>query len=316
MKTRTLGHSSIEVKPFMFGGNVFGWTIDEATSFKILDAFVDAGFNFIDTADCYSNWIPGNKGGESETILGNWMKARKNRDRIILATKVGIEMGPGKKGLSQKYITQAVEDSLSRLQTDYIDLYQSHQDDPNTELEETLSAYSDLIRAGKVRVIGASNFSGDRLSAALEVSKRMNIPAYQSLQPLYNLYDREAYEKDTAPVCKKYGLGVIPYFSLASGFLAGKYRSEKDLVNSKRANYIQKYLNPRGMKILDALNEISSAKSATPSQVAIAWLITRPQITAAIVSATSLAQLNDLTGAFTLDLSPEAIRTLDSASSF
>src|SRR4051794_39511142 len=225
MKTRPLGNSGLDVAPLAFGGNVFGWTIDEATSFRLLDAFVEAGFNLVDTADVYSRWAPGNKGGESETILGKWFRSSGKRDRVVLATKVGMEMGPGKKGLSRAYILRAVEDSLRRLQTDYIDLYQSHVDDPETPLQETLATYAELIKEGKVRAIGASNYSADRLAEAVQVSNRFGYPRYESLQPEYNLYDREKFETVLEPLCLERNIGVIPYYSLASGFLTGKYRS-------------------------------------------------------------------------------------------
>ena len=253
MEKREIGKSGIKVQPFAFGGNVFGWTIDEKTSFEILDAYVDSGLDFIDTADVYSIWKPGNKGGDSEAIIGDWLKKSGKRDKVIIATKVGKEMGPGKKGLSKAYITKAVEDSLSRLKTDYIDLYQSHDDDKSTPLTETLEAYTDLIKQGKVRAIGASNYSADRLKQALEISDTTGLARYECLQPEYNLYDREGYEKELEPVCLEYGIGVISYFSLASGFLTGKYRSEADLNKSQRGGGIKKYLNDRGFRILKTL---------------------------------------------------------------
>jgi len=311
---RKLGSSSIEVAPLMFGGNIFGWTVDEATSFQLLDAYVDAGFDFIDTADVYSRWKPGNEGGESERIIGNWVKSRGNRDKVIIATKLGIEMGENKKGLSAAYIVQAVEASLTRLQSDYIDLYQSHRDDEETPLEETLEAYSKLITAGKVRVIGASNYSGARLKEALEVSAKNGWPRYESLQPHYNMADRAAYEADLEPVVLEAGIGVIPYFSLAAGFLTGKYRSEEDLAKSPRGAGCKKYLNERGMRILAALDTVAAELNATPAQVALAWLIARPSITAPIASATTLEQLRDLTASVNLTLSAEAIALLNSAS--
>ena len=299
----------------MFGGNVFGWTLDEAASFKILDAFVEAGFDFIDTADVYSRFAPGNRGGESETIIGKWFKQRGNRSRIILATKVGMEMGPGQKGLSRSYILQAAEDSLRRLQTDYIDLYQSHRDDPETPLEETLEAFSTLVSQGKVRVIGASNYTADRLENALETSKQHNYARYESLQPLYNLSDRAEYEEKLEPVCRRHNVGVIPYFSLASGFLTGKYRSEAD-VKGSRARIVGKYVNERGMRILNALDEVAKDKNVKPATVAIAWLIARPSVTAPIASATSLEQLQDLTKAVDLTLDHAAIDKLNVASAW
>ncbi|HEY4050908.1 MAG TPA: aldo/keto reductase [Acidobacteriaceae bacterium] len=316
MKKRRLGRSSIQVAPLMLGGNVFGWTIDEPQSFKVLDAFVAAGFDFIDTADVYSRWAPPNKGGESETILGNWMKQRGNRDKIILATKVGNDMGDGKKGLSSSYIAQAVEDSLKRLQTDYIDLYQSHQDDPQTPIEETLGAYAQLIQQGKVRVIGASNFTAPRLKESLEVSRQRNYPRYESLQPHYNLYDRADYETNLEPVCVQNEIGVIPYLALASGFLTGKYRSEKDLNASPRARIVKKYLDARGLRILAALDEVAKEKNAAPAEIAVAWLIARPSITAPIASATSEQQLSSLIRATEIDLDPKSIEKLNQASAY
>ena len=311
---RKLGGSEIEVSPLMFGGNIFGWTIDEATSFQILDAYLDAGFDFIDTADVYSRWKPGNEGGESERIIGNWMQSRGVRSKVIVATKLGMEMGENKKGLSSRYIVEAVEASLTRLKTDYIDLYQSHRDDEETPLEETLEAYSKLIAAGKVRVIGASNYTGARLKQALEVSKANGWPRYESLQPHYNMADRAAYEADLEQVVLEEGVGVIPYFSLAAGFLTGKYRSEADLDKSPRGAGCRKYLNQRGLRILAALDTVAEGLGATPAQVALAWLIARPSITAPIASATSLEQLKDLTASVNLTLGAEAIELLNTAS--
>ena len=315
MEKRRIGRSDLMVPPLCFGGNVFGWTADEATSFALLDALVAAGFTFIDTADVYSAWAPGNKGGESEAIIGKWMKARGNRDRLVIATKVGMEMGPGKKGLSQAYIRAAVEDSLRRLQTDYIDLYQAHQDDPDTPLEETLDAFAGLVKDGKVRAIGASNYTAARLAEALAISERKGIPRYESLQPEYNLFDRAGYEASLEPLCREKGLGVISYYSLASGFLSGKYRSERDAGKSVRGGKIVgQYLNDRGVRILAALDEVAARYSATPAQVALAWLIARPSITAPIASATTTAQLEELIGATRLQLDREAIEALDRAS--
>jgi aryl-alcohol dehydrogenase-like predicted oxidoreductase len=316
MKKRKLGNSGLEVAPLAFGGNVFGWTVDEPTSFQLLDAFASSGFNLIDTADIYSTWVPGNEGGESETIIGNWMKRSGNRENVVIATKVGLEMGPGKKGLSRSYILRAVEDSLRRLQTDYIDLYQSHQDDKETPLEETLSAFSQLIQEGKVRAIGASNYTADRLSQALDVSERNGIPRYESLQPLYNLFDRADYEQQLEPLCLEKGIGVINYYSLASGFLTGKYRSEADLGKSARGKDIKKYLNERGFRILKALDQVASQYDSNPTRVALAWLIARPSITAPIASATSLEQLNDLIEATNLELDQAAIELLNQASAY
>jgi aryl-alcohol dehydrogenase-like predicted oxidoreductase len=314
MKMRKLGGSGLEVAPLAFGGNVFGWTADEATSFKLLDAFVAAGFNLVDTADMYSRWVPGNQGGESETIIGKWFQQTGKRDKVVLATKVGMEMGPGKKGLSRAYIVKAVEDSLRRLQTDRIDLYQSHKDDPDTPLEETLDAFGSLIKQGKVRAIGASNYSAARLAEALEVSKAKGLPAYQSLQPEYNLMERAGYEKELEPLCEKHGIGVIPYYSLASGFLSGKYRSEDDLKKSARGQGVKKYLDARGFRILDALDAVAAENASTPARVAIAWMIARPSITAPIASATSIEQLDDLIEATRLNLDADAIQRLDEAS--
>jgi len=278
LKKRKLGNSGLEIYPLVLGGNVFGWTVDEPTAFLLLDAFTEAGFNAIDTADSYSRWVPGNKGGESETIIGKWLKARGNREKIVIATKVGSEMGPGRKGLSRSYILRAVEDSLQRLQTEYIDLYQSHFDDPNTPFEETLEAYAQLIRQGKVRAIGASNYGAERLSQALQAGQERGLPRYQSLQPLYNLYDRAEYERSLEPLCSEKGLGVISYFSLASGFLTGKYRSEKDLSKSPRGQRAAQYLNERGFRILKALDHVGEQHHSTPARVALAWLIARPGV--------------------------------------
>jgi aryl-alcohol dehydrogenase-like predicted oxidoreductase len=314
MKKRKIGHSGLEVSPLAFGGNVFGWTADEAMSFRLLDAFVAAGFNLIDTADVYERWVPGHEGGESETIIGKWLKRSGKREKVIIATKVGKEMGPNKKGLSKSYIFQAVAESLRRLQTDYIDLYQSHDDDAETPMEETLQAFDQLIKDGKVRAIGASNFSAKRLAEALRVSELNGYPRYQSLQPLFNLYDRADYEKELEPLCREKGLGVISYFSLASGFLTGKYRSEADLANSARADIVKKYLNARGYRILEALDQVAQHRNVTPAKVALAWLIARPTITAPIASATNLSQLNQLIEATTLELDPSSLALLNQAS--
>ena len=305
----------MEVAPLAFGGNVFGWTADEKTSFRLLDAFVAAGFNLIDTADVYSRFAPENRGGESEMVIGNWLKQGGRRDKVIIATKVGLEMGHDKKGLSKGYILRAVEDSLSRLRTDYIDLYQSHRDDSDTPLEETLEAYAQLIEQGKVRAIGASNYSAERLSEALTVSKERGLPRYETLQPEYNLYDRAEYEEKLERVCVENGLAVITYFSLASGFLTGKYRSAADLSKSPRGErMVKKYLNKRGFRILDALDQVAGQLKATPARVALAWLIARPSVTAPIASATNLDQLNDLINAPKLELDEETIQLLNQAS--
>ena len=316
MEKRELGKSGIKVNPVAFGGNVFGWTINEKTSFELLDTFVDSGLDFIDTADVYSAWKPGNKGGESETIIGNWLKKSGKRDKVIIATKVGKPMGPDKKGLSKAYITQAVEASLKRLQTDYIDLYQSHDDDKDTPLTETLATYTDLIKQGKVRAIGASNYTADRLEQALEISETTGLAAYQCLQPEYNLYDREGYEKDLEGVCKQYGLGVINYYSLASGFLTGKYRSEADLSQSQRGQGVKKYLNDRGFRILKALDEVAVNYKSTPASIALAWVIARPGITAPIASATSTKQLKSIIDATQLNLDDDSIKLLNDASAY
>ena len=314
MNKRQLGNTEIRVAPLMFGGNVFGWTLDEPASFQILDAFVDAGFDFIDTADVYSRFIPGNQGGESETVLGNWMKARGNRARIVLATKAGMDMGEDRKGLSKAWLQRAVEDSLRRLQTDYIDLYQAHLDDADTPLEETLDAFAGLIRQGKVRAIGASNYGAARLSEALAVSDRLGLPRYQSLQPLYNLIDRAPYEAELKAVCAREQLGVLPYFALASGFLTGKYRSDADLAGSSRGAFVQHHLNERGLRILAALDQVAADYHATPARVALAWLIAQPTVTAPIASATSLTQLDELVKATELKLDEQALAKLDAAS--
>ena len=314
MEKRKLGNSGLEVAPLAFGSNVFGWTTDEPTSFALLDAFVDAGFNLIDTADMYSTWVEGHKGGESETILGKWLKRSGKREKVIIASKVGKEMGPNLQGLSKAYIMQAVEASLRRLQTDYIDLYQSHEDDPDTPLEETLEAYGQLITQGKIRAIGASNYSAERLAQSLKVSEQTGYPRYESLQPLFNLYDREDYEKELEPLCLEKGVGVISFFSLGSGFLTGKYRSKEDLSNRARGSFVEKYLNERGFRIVEALDKVAQEHNITPAQVAIAWLISHPSITAPIASATNLEQLNELIEATTIELNPSVIDQLNQAS--
>ena len=311
MERRRLGKSDIHVAPLCLGGNVFGWTADEAMSFRLLDGFVDAGFNFIDTADVYSKWAPGHHGGESETIIGDWLKRRGKRDDVVIATKVGSEMGPRKKGLSKDYIARAVEDSLRRLGTDYIDLYQSHRDDEGTPIEETLEAYGALIKAGKVRAIGASNFTPERLAASLAASERHGLPRYETLQPEYNLMARD-FEKELAPLCARHEVGVIPYYGLASGFLTGKYRSKADLKQSPRGEDVAAYLNERGFKVLDALDAVAKRHGATPAQVALAWLMTK--VTAPIASATNLKQLGDLTASARLELDASDIARLEAAS--
>ena len=313
MIKRRLGNSGFEVAPWALGGNVFGWTADEATSFKLLDAFVDAGLNLIDTADVYSKWIPGHVGGESETIIGNWLAKRGGRHKVVIATKLGVEMAPGEQGLSRAYILRAVERSLSRLKTDYIDLYQAHRDDADTPIEETLSAFGELIKAGKVRAIGASNFKADRLAEALAVSKEKNLPRYESLQPWYNLYDRFDFEGDLANLCKRENIGVIPYFGLASGFLTGKYRAQKDMEGKPRGYRVKDMMNERGFRILKALDAVAADTGATPAQISLAWLVAHGA-TAPIASATNLDQFKDLLGATELKLSTEAVRQLDEAS--
>ncbi|HKR93925.1 MAG TPA: aldo/keto reductase [Candidatus Angelobacter sp.] len=313
---RQLGNSGIQVAPLMLGGNVFGWTADEPTSFKILDAFVAAGLNFIDTADSYSTWVSGHSGGESETIIGNWFKRSGKRDQIIIATKVGSEIPGQGKGLSRAWIMRQAEASLKRLQTDYIDLYQSHRDDPNTPVDETLEAYAQLVQQGKVRVIGCSNFTAERIQESLAASRKHSWPRYESLQPNYNLYERAPYESTLEPVVLQEKMGVIPYYSLASGFLTGKYRSEADLSKSPRGQAAKKYLNDRGFRILQALDQVAEKRQATPAQVALAWLMARPSITAPIASATSVQQLNDLARATQLELDRGSIELLNKASAY
>ncbi|HUB11106.1 MAG TPA: aldo/keto reductase [Acetobacteraceae bacterium] len=302
------------IAPLAFGGNVFGWTADETTSFALLDAFVAVGFNFIDSADVYSRWHPGNQGGESEAILGKWLKSRGNRGKVIVATKLGIEMAPGKRGLSRRYMTEAVEASLRRLQTDYIDLYQSHRDDPETPIEETLGAYGELIKQGKVREIGASGFTAARLSEALRISTTQGLPRYESLQPLYNLVERREFEGDLERLCLREKLGVIPYYSLASGFLTGKYRSAADAEGRARGSRVTKYLNDAGFRVVAALDEVAKRSNATPAQIALAWMIARPSITAPIASATSVEQLREIMRAPEIRLDSDAITLIDKAS--
>jgi len=314
MEKRRLGQSSLEVPPITFGCNVFGWTVDEKTSFALLDAWLEAGFNFLDTADVYARWVKPNTGGQSETIIGNWLKARGNREKIVLATKLGIEMAPGKKGLSRAYMQTAVEDSLRRLQTDYIDLYQSHRDDPDTPIEETLSAYADLIKQGKVREIGASNFSADRLAESLKVSTDKGPPRYQSLQPQYNLVERASFEGPLEELCLAEKIGVIGYYSLASGFLTGKYRSKADTEGRARAVGAGKYLNEYGLGVLKALDEVAARYEAKPGQIAIAWLIARPSVTAPIASGTTLEQVAELVEAAEIELDADSIAKIDAAS--
>lgn len=316
MEKRQLGNTDLHIYPMAFGGNVFGWTLDEKKSFEILNGFTEAGFNFIDTADVYSRWAPGNTGGESERIIGKWLKEKKNRHNIVLTTKVGSDMGDGKKGLKKQYILKAVEASLQRLGTDYLDLYQTHFDDVETPVEETLEAYAQLQKDGKIRWIGTSNMSPERILASLEASAAKGLPRYETLQPHYNLYAREKYETQYESLALENGLGVITYFSLESGFLTGKYRTKEDLGKSPRGGDMDKYFDERGLKILAALDEISNQYKATPAAVSLAWLIQRPSVTAPIVSATSKSQLESIILAPQLNLDADAIRLLDKASTW
>ena len=314
--TRQLGRSSLQVSPLCFGGNVFGWTVDEATSFSLLDAWLDSGMNFVDTADVYSRWVPGHAGGESETIIGKWLKkSPAKRKQLVLATKVGKDMGDGKVGLHPKYIKQAVDASLKRLNTDYIDLYQSHDDDPNIPFEDVLGTFGDLIAAGKVRAIGASNYTAERLAAALDVSEKHRLARYESLQPLYNLYDRAVFEKELQPLCAERGVGVINFSALAAGFLTGKYRTAADVNKSARGpKTVGLYLNDRGLRIVNALDAVAARLNAKPSEVAIAWLLTRSTIASPIASASNPEQLQSLIRAASLKLDDEALKALEVAS--
>lgn len=313
MQLRQLGNSALTIAPLAFGGNVFGWSADEKRSFELLDAFVDGGGNLIDTADVYSAWVPGNRGGDSETIIGKWLKQSGRREQVVIATKVA--KWAEQPGLSPVNIQQAVEGSLKRLQTDVIDLYQAHEDDASVLLTDTLGAFARLIEQGKVRVIGASNYGADRLADALKVSAKHNLPRYETLQPEYNLMDRAGYEKDLEPLIRREKLGVISYYSLASGFLSGKYRNDEDLAKSHaRGGAVKKYLNPRGQQVLSALDDVAAAHRATPVQVALAWLMARPGLTAPIASATSTQQLDELLKAMSLQLSKDEIAQLDLAS--
>lgn len=317
MELRRLGRSDILVPPLCLGGNVFGWTADEATSFRLLDQLFDAGFSFIDTADVYSRWVNGHVGGESETIIGTWMKARGNRSKLVIATKVGADMGLGKVCLRPDYIKSAVEASLARLQTDHIDLCQSHYDDPDTPFEDVLGAYEELIKAGKVRLIGASNLSPARLFEALAVASREKLPRYETLQPEYNLCERAGYEAELEPICAANGLGVITYFALAAGFLTGKYRSAGDAQKSVRGRgAVDKYLNDRGLRILAALDQVAGAHGASPTQVALAWIMARPSVTAPIASASKVEQLGELLASAALRLTGAEIARLDQASAW
>ena len=314
MQLRRLGRTDISIAPLVLGGNVFGWTADRKTSFAVLDRFAAAGFSAIDTADVYSAWVPGNSGGESETIIGEWMKARSNRGRVIVITKVGSPMGPGKEGLKAAYIEEAVEASLRRLQTDSIDLYLSHWPDMATPFDETLGAYQRLIEKGKIRWCGASNLTTDLLKAALAASKAKGLPRYEVLQPEYNLADREGFESGLAELCVREEIGVVTYFSLAKGFLSGKYRGEKDLAGSARADGVKAYLNPRGFRILDALEKVAASHKAKPAEVALAWVMARPGVTAPIASATSVEQADSLVRATELKLTKADMAALDTAS--
>ncbi len=315
MTSHPLGRSGIEVGPLALGGNVFGWTIDEAASFRVLDAFVASGLSLIDTADVYSVWAPGNKGGESESVIGNWLRRSGTRGQVVIATKVGMEVAPGELGLSRAHILKSAERSLNRLQVDTIDLYQAHKDDPNTPLEETLGALAELVEQGKVRVLGASNYSAARLAEALDVSRRLGLPRYESLQPDYNLVDRAGFEAELGPLCAREGLGVIPYYSLAAGFLTGKYRTEADLSKSVRGAKVGKsYLNERGLRVLSAVDAVAADLGVSPAQVALAWLMARPGVTAPIASATTPTQFAELAAATRLTLGGAAIAKLDAAS--
>ncbi|MBS0320603.1 MAG: aldo/keto reductase [Proteobacteria bacterium] len=314
MQRRRLGRSSLTTAPLVFGGNVFGWTADLRTSHALLDAYIGAGFDMIDTADVYSTWAPGNHGGESETIIGDWLAQRGGRERVVIATKVGNPMGDDRKGLRAAYIVRAAEASLERLRTDYIDLYFAHNPDPSVPLDETLEAFGRLVAAGKVRALGASNHSAAQLADALATSQRLGLPRYEVIQPLYNLYDRDVFEGPLADLCIAEDIGVVCYYALASGFLTGKYRTDASIAASSRARSNAKYLNPRGLRILDALDAVAAALGARPGQVAIAWLLTRPGVTAPIASATTLAQLDELLGATRLTLDRAMLETLERAS--
>ena len=313
-QSRELGRSGLRVGPIAFGGNVFGWSADEKTSFGLLDAFVDAGFNLIDTADVYPAWVPGNRGGESETIIGRWLQRSGKRDKVVIATKVA--KWAERPGLSADNINAAIEDSLRRLQTDVVDLYQAHEDDESVPLEESLGAFARLVEHGKVRAIGASNYSATRMRDALKVSADYHLPRYETLQPEYNLYDRSGYEAELEPLAREQSIGVISYYSLASGFLSGKYRSTGDAGKSaaRGAKVAERSLNPRGLRILAALDDVAAGHKASPAQVALAWLIARPGITAPIVSATSVQQLQEVLRAAQLTLSVQEIAQLDGAS--
>lgn len=314
MDERKLGASGLTTPPLILGGNVFGWTVDQDASFSILDAFVAGGGRMIDTADVYSAWVPGNQGGESETIIGAWLAQRRRRDDVLIATKVGMEL-QGSKGLKPDRIAQAVEDSLRRLQTDYIDLYFAHQDDPETPLEDTLAAFDQLVRAGKVRAIGASNYTAERLKQALDISAAQGIASYTVLQPHYNLVERDKFEGDLQQLCVQRNVASVPYFALASGFLTGKYRSQADLQGKARGGMVEQYLNQGGLNVLAAMDQVAAETGASLAQIALAWLAAQPAVAAPIASATSTAQVDELLGAMRLKLTPEQLATLDAASS-
>ncbi len=316
MRTRALGKTDVKIVPLMLGGNVFGWTADRKQSFAVLDAFVDGGGNFIDTADVYSVWAPGHVGGESETIIGEWLKRSGKRDKVVLATKVGFDMGAGRQGLSRRYILEEAEASLGRLGTDHIDLYQSHTDDQTTPLEETLGAYQTLIEQGKVRLIGASNYLWPRLREAMEVAKKNGLPAYATVQPEYNLYARVGFETELRPVAEQFGLGVVTYASLANGFLTGKFKSKEETKGTKREKRLEKYFDARGMRILGALAEVAQETGAAEASVGLAWIMAQPTITAPIASATSAEQVRDLLAAVELELTAEQVGRLTEASAW
>ncbi len=316
MQKRQIGNSDLYVAPMVLGGNVFGWTLNEKESFHIMDRFLEEGYNFIDTADVYSFWAEGNQGGESETIIGNWMKERGNRQDVILATKVGSDFGDGKMCLKPAYIKKAVEGSLKRLQTDYIDLYYSHKNDPDTRPEETLGAYQQLIKEGKVRYIAASNLPAARMTKAMELARTAGLPRYEAIQPEYNLMERAHFETELAPLAEKYGLSVFPYYSLASGFLSGKYRNREDLDKSARGTSVKKYINDKGMAVLKALDKVAQRHDSTPAAIAIAWLLAKPTVTAPIASATKESHLRSLFEAVELRLDKDDMARLDEASAY
>lgn len=314
MQFRSLGKTGLSIAPLVFGGNVFGWTADEKTSFDLLDAFTGAGFNAIDTADVYSRWVPGNEGGESEAIIGKWLKRSGiSRDKVVIVTKVGSDMGQGRRDLRKSWIIEAVEASLRRLQSDHIDLYLSHWPDPETPHEETLEAHASLVKAGKVRAFGASNLDAAQLKASFEAADKAGLPRYAALQPEYNLYDRAGFEGALADLCRKEDIGVITYYSLASGFLTGKYRTPADTKGKARGQGVARYLDDKGLRILAALDKVSAETGATPAEIALAWLMAKPAVTAPIASATSLSQLESLMKAASLALSPDEIALLDKA---